>query len=99
MGIFHFGLDQKIPRDRDRGFRIPENPQKKSPKNRLSRGWGFGILEAKKSPKIPIRKCPEMAESQRWGFLNLGDIPDPRSLTPGFLGMEIFRGLGFFLVG
>ena len=27
MGIRHFGLDQKIPGDEDRGFCIPENPQ------------------------------------------------------------------------
>ena len=27
MGIFHLGLDQKIPGDGDRGFGISKNPQ------------------------------------------------------------------------
>ena len=31
MGIFHFGLDQKIPGDEDRELGIPKNPKLKIP--------------------------------------------------------------------
>ena len=95
MGIFHFGLDQKIPGDGDRWFGIPKNLQWKIPKNRQSRGWRFGILEAENPPK----KFPKIPNPGDWdlGFLRPKNLQLKSSKNPRFRKYpRDFRGLEFF---
>ena len=81
-GIFHFGLDQKISRYRDQGFRIPENSQKKSPIPKMGI-WDFRGQKISKNPqsKIPRKgKIPGMGISKSRGYPGT-PIFIPRSLS------------------
>ena len=66
MGIFHFGLDQKIPGDlKSRGWGSgiwdPQKSPVKNPQKIPNPGDGdLGFLRPKNPQKIPNRKSPEI---------------------------------------
>ena len=74
MGIFHFGLDQKIPGDlKSRGWGSgiwdPQKSPVKNPQKIPNPGDGdSGFLRLKKSPKNPQVKSPKNPQSRGWGF-------------------------------
>ena len=81
MGIFDFGLNKKNSEDlKFQGWRSgilnPHKSPVKNPQKNRSRGWGFGIFEAKKSPKNPqgLRFFFKSGEfhPEDWEFLSLG---------------------------
>ena len=105
MGIFHFGLDQKIPGDlKSRGWGSgiwdPQKSPVKNPQKIPNPGDGdSGFLRLKKSPKNPQVKSPKNPQSRGLGLGIFDAEKSPKNPQSKIPRNPQSRGWGFLNPG